>query len=94
MVQYKVDLDEVRDLFIKKIPSIIVDKIYIWAMKVEFDGLIKTRKILGFHDEPLKGKRLGQRSVRLNRSYRLFYEEIPDQKIIIVKVIEVNKHEY
>lgn len=94
MIRYKVDLDEIKHLLRTKIPRIIVDKIYIWVMKVEIDGLPKTRKIAGFHDEPLKGKRLGQRSVRLNRAYRLFYEELSTQNVIIVKVIEVNKHEY
>jgi proteic killer suppression protein len=48
------------------------------------------RRIPGYHDEPLKGKRKSQRSVRLNRSYRLIYTE-SDMTIL---VLEVNKHEY
>ena len=94
MIKYEVDLDEVKHLFIKKLPREIVDKIYIWATKIEIDGLPKTRKISGFHDEQLKGNRYGQRSVRLNKAYRLFYIEDPKHLLIIVKVIEVNKHEY
>lgn len=53
----------------------------------------KTRMIKSYHDEPLKGDRYGQRSVRLNRKYRLIYEEI-GKEIIIVSVLEVNAHEY
>jgi proteic killer suppression protein len=45
-----------------------------------------------YHDEPLKGDRLGQRSIRLSRSYRLIY--IESQELGVVKVVEVNKHEY
>jgi hypothetical protein len=33
-----------------------------------------VRKVPGFHDEPLSGKRFGQRSLRLSKSYRAFYE--------------------
>jgi proteic killer suppression protein len=55
-------------------------------------GIWESRKIPGYHDEPLRGDRQGQRSVRLNRAYRVFYIEA-DNKIEIL-VIEVNKHEY
>jgi toxin HigB-1 len=61
---------------------------------VELSGLREIRKSLGYHDEPLKGNRLGQRSVRLNRSYRLIYVEEPGENVIMVLVIEVNKHDY
>lgn len=61
---------------------------------VELQGLPLTRKIPGYHDEPLKGNRSGQRSIRLSRSYRLLYIEEPEYGTVIVKVIEVNKHEY
>lgn len=42
------------------------------------------------------GKRVrnGQRSVRLNRAYRVIYVENRIEDIIIVDVVEVNKHEY
>ncbi len=45
-----------------------------------------------YHDEPLKGQRIGQRSIRLSKSYRAIYIEHNDD--IIIEVIEVNKHEY
>jgi proteic killer suppression protein len=51
------------------------------------------RKRPGFHDEPLKGKRQGQRSIRLNKAYRAIYEVDP-QEPHFIEVVEVNKHEY
>ncbi len=36
-------------------------------------GLSEVRKVPGYHDEPLKGQRKGQRSIRLSRSYRAIY---------------------
>jgi proteic killer suppression protein len=92
--RYKVDLSKISHLLEKKLPKKIAEKIYIWALQVEMEGLPETRKIVGFHDEPLRGLRAGQRSIRLNRAYRLFYIENVHGVIVIVKVIEVNKHEY
>ena len=57
-------------------------------------GLNETRKIPGYHDEPLKGKRAGQRSIRLNRAYRAIYTVEKDGTIKFVEILEVNKHEY
>ena len=79
---------------LRKIPDYIQRKFQGWAAAVEEDGLPAVRKLPGFHDEPLKGQRLGQRSVRLNRAYRAIYFERTSGQIEIVEVIEVNKHEY
>ncbi len=57
-------------------------------------GLESVREIKSFHDEPLKGKRSGQRSNRLNKSYRAIYVINRDGGVEIVEVQEVNKHEY
>ena len=78
---------------IKRIPFYIVRALLRWADDVEEIGLEETRKKSGYHDEPLKGDRLGQRSVRLNRAYRAIYE-IKDEKIKFVSVEEVSKHDY
>jgi toxin HigB-1 len=61
---------------------------------VEREGMASVRRLKGFHDEPLRGSRSGQRSVRLNRAYRVIYFEQKDGQIRIAQVIEVNKHEY
>ncbi len=55
-------------------------------------GIHEVRKFKRYHDEPLKGNRVGQRSVRLNRAYRAIYVELESE--IEILVIEVNKHEY
>lgn len=56
-------------------------------------GLIEARKYKGFHDEPLKGERKGQRSVRLSKAYRAIYAQV-NGEYEIVEIIEVNKHDY
>jgi proteic killer suppression protein len=81
-----------RDL--KKVPDFITDKLYLWKRSVEMVGLEQVRKISGYHDEPLKGDRKGQRSIRLSRSYRAIYEIGSDGKVQFVSVEEVNKHDY
>ena len=77
-----------------RIPDVIVRKFRLWVALVEESGLAETRKYKGFHDEPLSGKRLGQRSVRLNRAYRAIYVESSEGEIDLVEIIEVNKHAY
>jgi proteic killer suppression protein len=47
----------------------------------------------GYHDEPLKGDRAGQRSIRLSRAYRAIYE-IKEDTVKFLSVEEVNKHKY
>lgn len=77
-----------------RIPEVIVRKFRIWVALVEESGIREVRKLKGFHDEPLKGKRQGQRSVRLNRAYRAIYVEHNSGELELIEVLEVNKHEY
>ena len=72
----------------------MLDKFEFWVDSVKQDGLEDTRKIPGYHDEPLQGSRRGQRSIRLNRSYRAIYEFGTDNIIDFVSIEEVTKHEY
>lgn len=78
---------------LRKLPRHILDKVEVWAKKIQQFGLEKVKTIPGYHDEPLQGKRLGQRSIRLNRSYRLIYS-IDKNEIQALTVLEVNNHEY
>ena len=73
------------------VPSYIRDKLAAWVFVVENLGIAEARKCSGFHDEPLKGSRIGQRSIRLNKAYRAIYVE---QGGDCVEVIKVTKHEY
>lgn len=79
---------------LRKLPIFIVVKLRKWADQVELYGIAEMRKIPGFHDEPLKGIRQGQRSIRLSKSYRAIYRELSDRSFKIIRVEEVNKHEY
>lgn len=78
---------------IKKVPRYIVAKLLSWITSVEEFGLAETSKIKGYHDEPLKGKRKGQRSIRLSKGYRAIYI-IKKDEIEFVSIEEVNKHDY
>lgn len=77
-----------------KIPDYIKDKLLLWVDDVERIGIQHVRKVPGFHDEALKGDREGQRSIRLNKAYRAIYIESAEKAIIIISIIEVNKHDY
>ncbi len=83
---------------LRKVPDHIANKLLQWIDDVEKSGLEEVRKVPGYHDEPLKGKREGQRSIRLNRAYRAIYEiKIDDElevDIEFASVEEVNKHDY
>ena len=81
------------DKQLKKVPERITLKFYAWVTAVELGGLSEVKESPGFRDEPLKGKRVGQRSIRLNKAYRAIYIE-RNKKLEIIEVIEVNKHEY
>jgi proteic killer suppression protein len=76
-----------------KLPRHIVVNFRNWVRSVRLEGLDNVRLIKGYHDEALKGKRAGQRSVRLSRSYRAIYS-IQKEEIELVVVEEVNKHDY
>jgi proteic killer suppression protein len=78
---------------LKKVPLHIEIKLRAWVDAVGHKGLSEVRKIAGYHDEPLKGNRKGQRSIRLNIAYRAIYV-IKSNIISFVEIQEVNKHEY
>ncbi len=75
-----------------RVPKEIREAVQVWQGSVEFMGLPEVRKSKGYHDEPLQGQRKGQRSVRLNRAYRLIYVESDRGGLVIVGVQEVHKH--
>ncbi|WP_413587191.1 type II toxin-antitoxin system RelE family toxin [Bdellovibrio sp. HCB274] len=79
---------------LRRVPLFIQIKFRNWVRAVLLEGLEVVRKRPGFHDEPLKGVRSGQRSIRLNWSYRAIYEVDADGCIEFVRILEVNKHDY
>ena len=76
------------------VPEVIRRKFRLWVALVEESGIREVRKHKGFHDEPWKGTRRGQRSVRLNRAYRAIYVERETGTVELLEVLEVNKHDY
>ena len=79
---------------LKRVPLFIAMKLQAWVDAVGHRGLFEVRKVPGYHDEPLKGKRKGQRSIRLNIAYRAIYTVNESGIIHFVEIQEVNKHEY
>ena len=90
----RIELTKNAQKDVTKLPKFIKEKLLLWVDAVERLGIHQIRKISGFHDEPLKGKRKGQRSIRLNKGYRAIYIEDERKKLHIISIIEVNKHEY
>ena len=78
---------------LRKVPMHVAKKLMAWVEMVRTKGLQGTKKVPGFHDEPLLGRRKGQRSIRLSRSYRAIYV-IENGQIAIAVVKEVSKHDY
>lgn len=79
---------------LKSVPGHIAFKLQLWIDGVQNEGLHEMRRRSGFHDEPLKGKREGQRSIRLNKGYRAIYKIGSNGIIHFIEVVEVNKHAY
>jgi proteic killer suppression protein len=90
----RVELSKRARKQLKKTPRHIVENLAAWVDDVEERGLEEVRRISGYHDEPLHGNRLGQRSIRLSRSYRAIYRVCKDDCIEFVSVEEISKHEY
>jgi proteic killer suppression protein len=89
----RVEITRLAAKQLRKLPRHIVNNLMIWITAVEHDGLEEVRKVPGYHDEPLKGDRISQRSIRLSRAYRAIYE-IKGDAAEFVSVEEVSKHKY
>ncbi len=85
----KIILNKKAQKQLRKVPAHIQGKLQGWIEAVEAFGIEEIRLIPGYHDEPLKGRRTGQRSIRLSKAYRAIYIDNT-----IIEIIEVNKHDY
>lgn len=88
----RVDISDGAKKQLKKVPVYVAEKLAAWVQAVEKQGLEEVRKLPGYHDEPLKGKRAGQRSIRLSKAYRAIYKIVNGG--VEVEVLEVSKHDY
>lgn len=77
-----------------KAPPQVKTKFKLWLKSVQEHGLNEVKKRPGWHDEPLKGQRTGQRSIRLNVQWRAIYIVKEDDSIEFIEVQEVTPHEY
>lgn len=91
---YVVEFTKFAAKQLQKVPAQVRAAVYTWKTTVELEGLPEVMKLKGYHDEPLKGQRKGERSIRLNRAYRLIYIKDDQGEAVVVGVQEVNKHEY
>ncbi len=91
---YDVEISKTAQKQLKRLPAYIILKLQAWIEAVQNEGIAKVRKVPGFHDEPLKGKRVGQRSIRLSKAYRAIYAISTINELCLAEIIEVNKHEY
>ena len=88
-----VNLNKVKKKF-KKLPVPIKNKLLSWVKSINWIGIRQVRQQKGYHDEPLKGKKRGQRSIRLSKSWRAIYREEKNGTINLIIVEEINKHDY
>jgi proteic killer suppression protein len=79
---------------LRKAPRVIQLKLRDWVNAIQDYGLAEVRQQPGYHDEPLKGRREGQRSVRLNRQWRAIYTLEADDSITLITIEEVTPHDY
>jgi proteic killer suppression protein len=77
-----------------KLPQHVAVKLISWVEAVNHEGILSVRKIPGYHDEPLLGTRLGQRSIRLSKSYRAIYIQLDNGQVQFIEIMEVHKHDY
>ena len=78
--------------FCPKLPLSVLKKYELWKNLIFRHGLEILRQFPGFHDEKLKGKRMGQRSSRLSLQYRVIYSV--QRQLVTVFVLELTPQEY
>ena len=78
----------------RRLPVHVVRKLKTWTYLVEEIGLEEVRKIPGYHDEPLVGRRRRMRSIRLSGAYRALYRLVQENGDVFVSLEEVSKHGY
>ena len=59
-MSYRVRLEKAVRRRLRRVPRYVIDKLEAWIELVETDGLEEAKRLPGFHDELLKGKRTGQ----------------------------------
>jgi proteic killer suppression protein len=91
----KIEFTKSAEKEFHKAPKVIKDKVLRWLDSLIEVGWANTclEGGKGLHDEPLLGNREGQRSIRLNKSWRLIYV-LDKGELVIITVIRISKHDY
>ena len=76
----------------RKLPPAVVKKYELWKNLIFRHGPDKLREFPGFHDEKLKGTRVGERSSRLRLQYRVIYKV--EKQSVSVFVLEITPYDY
>ena len=87
---HRVELSKRVQKQLQTLPRNIVENLAAWVDDVEERGLEEVQKVSGYHDEPLHGNRMGQRSIRLSRAYRAIYRVYDNGAIEFVSVEEIS----
>ena len=90
----RVEITRRAEKQVRRLPVYVGEKLSHWVYLVMEMGLEEVRKIPGFHDEPLVGRRRGMRSIRLSRAYRAMYRVVREGDVETVSIEEVSKHGY
>ena len=77
-----------------RLPEHLQHKVLAWITEIAERGLRAVQRSVGLHDEPLKGQRKRERSVRLNRHWRLIYVLRENDIPHIVEIQEFTPHAY
>ena len=77
---------------IPKLPELILKRYEKWKDIVNLSGPQGLRLIKGFHDEALRGEWQGHRSSRLGLQFRVIYQTVASE--VLVLVIDITAHDY
>ena len=88
---YETPLDEIKGkhVFPKDIIKQYKKKI---QLLISIDSVVQLKQFGGLNFEFLKGDRKGECSIRINKQYRLIFEQKEAKKISIVLINEISKH--
>jgi proteic killer suppression protein len=73
-------------------PPQVKAKLNQWISDVRKDGLSVVRQAPTYRDEPLKGQRQGEHSIRLNHQWRAIYKV--EHNRLTLTLLEVTPHDY
>ena len=77
---------------LSSLPVDVLKRYEKWKDIVSISGPQGLRKIIGLHDESLRGEMKGHRFSRLNQQYRVIYKTENDK--ILIQAVSVTPHDY